>query len=169
MAKQPDTSGGPGGGGRGRFSQKVLEAAVRAVRPRYGPYDVPVDERVAAACLSFMAYLPPAVRMALPFGLVLLEWSPLLFGFGMRRFSRLDGERATAYWERLLRAPAPLSSMAAGLRALVLLCFYEQPEILSALGVRWRERAEELVERRARLLEMPEELANPRNAAGGRR
>ncbi|RMF22581.1 MAG: hypothetical protein D6760_07135 [Deltaproteobacteria bacterium] len=137
------------------------------VRPRGEKYVRPSNDVVMRACLSFVPYMPAPARLGLPVGLWLIEWCPLFFGFGPRRFSSLDEVDAAAYLARLLHARPPLSTTVVGLRALVLIAFYERPEVLGALGVEWQKRAEELTQRRGRLLEMPEQLANPRNAAGG--
>jgi hypothetical protein len=53
-----------------------------------------------------------------------------------------------------------------GLRVLVLVAFYQQPEIMKALDVEWTSRAQELIKRRAKLMAMDPALANPRNTAG---
>lgn len=118
-------------------------------------------------CLSFVPYMPAPARWGLPLGLCMLELAPALFGFGFTRFSSLERDRAAEYLGRVAHARAPLSTVYVGLRSLVLIVFYQQPEVLSALGVDWQRRADELTARRARLAAMPADLANPRNAASG--
>ncbi len=110
--------------------------------------------------------MPAPARWGFPFGLWLLEFAPALLGFGFRRFSSLERDRATEYLGRVAHARAPLPTVYAGLRSLVLIVFYQQPEVLVALGVDWQRRADELTARRARLVAMPADLANPRNATG---
>ena len=153
--------------GFGRRSLRTLRAVVRVVRPREGIYERTGDDAVLRVCLSFVPYMPAPARLGLPIGLWLLEWCPLLFGLGPRRFSSLDEVDAAAYLARLLHSRPPLSTTVVGLRALMLIAFYERPEVLDGLGVEWQKRADELTQRRGRLLEMPRQLANPRNAAGG--
>lgn len=146
---------------------RSLRAAVVVIRPRHDLFDHPVDDAVVEALLSFTPYMAVLLRLGFAIGLGLLEYSPVLFGYGLIRFSSMDRQRALAYLQRWQNGVGPLGLFFESLRELVLFCFYQQPQILRALGVDWQGRADELVERRARLLAMSDQLANPRNSAEG--
>jgi hypothetical protein len=68
------------------------------------------------------------------------------------RFSRLPADEARHYLERALVLGGPLGAMVLGVRTLVLLCFYQHPDVLRTLEVDWAGRARELTDRRAILL-----------------
>ncbi|TFH22945.1 MAG: hypothetical protein E4H03_07285 [Myxococcales bacterium] len=114
--------------------------------------------------LSFVPFLPPTLRYTLPFGLLYLEFAPVLYQYGMRRFSRMDDAAAERYMAALDRSHGPFQMAYQGIRSLVMISFYQQPEVLDVLEVDVRARASELIERRARLLRMAPELGNSKNA-----
>jgi hypothetical protein len=142
----------------------VLRAAIEVLRPHDGEFDKDVDEAVLRGVLSFVPYMPPFARYGFPIGLWLLELGPVFCGHGFARMSRLDPATRERYLARWAHAPGQLRVLFDGMRALTLMCFYQQPEILAELGIDWQARADELVERRARLKRMSPELANPRNS-----
>ena len=147
----------------GEATRNVLRAAIAVLRPHGGEFEKDVDEAVLRGVLSFVPYMPPFARYGFPIGLWILELGPLLLGHGFVRMSRLDAETRSRYLERWQNAPGPFHVLFEGMRALALMCFYQQPEILAVLEIDWQTRADELVERRARLQRMSPELANPRN------
>ncbi len=132
--------------------ERILRAAVSAIRPTDGIFDLDIDEAVTDAALEFIPHLPAPMRLGLPLGLYAIEYLAPLLGGGPSRFSSMDGERAARYLARFETGAGPLASMFQGLRALVLICFYQQPEVLAALGIAWQERAELLTRRRAELV-----------------
>ncbi len=138
------------------------------LRPYEGIYDVDVDARVLATMLRFVPHMAAPVRLSFPLGLLLVEFGAPFFGFGMTRFRSMNRARAISYLERIGRGAEPFRMLFDGLRVLVLVAFYQQPEILAALGVDWAPRAEELIARRAKLMNMEPSLANPRNAGVAR-
>lgn len=137
------------------------------LRPRDGIFKGPLDDAVLAMVLSFVPFLPLPLRWGLPFGLLYLEYAPAWFRYGRMRFSQMDPHTASRYLAEFERSGGPFLLLYLGLRSLVLMSFYQQPEILRALEIRWQSRAEELTDRRARLLRMTPEIGNPKNA--GRR
>ncbi len=147
---------------------RSLRAAVEVIRPRHEIFDHPVDDAVLAKVLSFMPYMAALLRLGFAAGLGLLEYLPVFFGYGPTRFSSMPGPEAAAYLQRWQNGVGPFAMFFESLRELVLFCFYQQPEILEALGVDWQGRADELSERPARLQAMASELANPRNAGDDR-
>jgi hypothetical protein len=146
----------------------TLAHVIASLRPRAGIYDVDVDDAVLATLLRYVPYMATPLRLAFPFGLFLVEFGPLFAGFGFVRFRSLEPVRARAYMEKLAAGPEPLRLLADGLRALVMIAFYQQREILAALGLDWESRGKELTARRANLLRMEPALANPRNYGGQR-
>jgi hypothetical protein len=131
---------------------RILQHAVAVIRPRGGPFDADIDGDVIRACLGFLDYLPTPTRLAFPLGLRLLEYGPFLFREGLQRFSSMDDATAARYlhhWERAGGAPSMLYQ---GVRALVLVCFYQHPQILKAMEVDWQGRADERVRYRVRML-----------------
>jgi len=134
------------------------------MRPGGGAFRAAHNEGVLSTALSFIPFLPPMLRYALPLGLLYMELAPVLYQYGWRRFSRMDESAAVRYMAALERGRGPFQLLFQGVRSLVMISFYQQPEVLEVLEINWPARAEELVERRARLLRMAPELANPKNA-----
>jgi hypothetical protein len=132
---------------------RILRAAVAAIRPRGHGFDQPIDDDVLAAIVDFFPYLPTPMRLAFPAGLRLLEVGPPLVIGRARRFSRLAPADGRRYLERLHAMGGPFAALVLGLRALVLLNFYQHPQVLAALEVDWPGRAAALTRRRAELLE----------------
>ena len=144
-------------------TRNILRAAIAALRPHGGEFEKDVDEAVLRGVLSFVPFMPRFARYGFPLGLWLIELAPVLYGNGFVRMSRLDPLARERYLERWQHARGPFRMLFEGMRALTLMCFYQQPEILAVLEIDWQARADELVERRARLQRMAPELANPRN------
>jgi hypothetical protein len=132
---------------------RVLRAAVAAIRPRGHGFDQPIDDDVLAAVVDFFPYLPTPMRLAFPVGLRLLEVGPPVVLRRLVRFSTLPPDEARAYLDRLHASGGPFGALVLGIRALVLLNFYQHPRVLEALEVDWAGRAEALTQRRAELLE----------------
>jgi hypothetical protein len=132
---------------------RILRAAVAAIRPRGHGFDQPIDDDVLAAVVEYFPYLPTPMRLAFPVGLGLLELGPPLVLRRLCRFSRLPADQARRYLERLHERGGPFGALVLGLRALVLMNFYQHPQVLAALDVDWAGRAAALTRRRAALLE----------------
>jgi len=153
----------------GRTTRSILRSAIGVLRPRGGEFDLDLDERTMRSVLSFVPYMQPFARWGFPVGLWIIEISPFVYGYGFTRMTRLEPSKQAGYLTRWEHAVGPFRTLYDGLRALVLMCFYQQPEILALLEIDWQARADELTERRARLQRMAPELANPRNAGRGAR
>lgn len=132
---------------------RILRAAVAAIRPRGHGFDQAIDDEVLERVVAFFPYLPPPMRLSFPVGLRLLEVGPAIVLRRLARFSTLPPEDARAYLERLHAAGGPFAALVLGLRTLVLLNFYQHPQVLAALEVDWQGRADMLTRRRAALLE----------------
>ena len=132
---------------------RILRAAVAAIRPRGHGFDQPIDDDVLDAVVAFFPYLPAPMRLAFPLGLRLLEVGPPFVLRRLVRFSSLPPAEGRAYLERLHEAGGAFGALVLGLRALVLMNFYQHPQVLVALEVDWAGRATALTARRAALLE----------------
>jgi hypothetical protein len=132
---------------------RILRAAVAAIRPRGHGFDQPIDDDVLGAVVEFFPYLPTPMRLAFPVGLRLLELGPPVVLRRVARFTRLSPDDGRAYLERLHAMGGPFAALVLGLRTLVLMSFYQHPQVLAALGVDWAGRATALTRRRAALLE----------------
>jgi hypothetical protein len=93
------------------------------------------------------------MRLAFPIGLRLLELGPVAVLRRPVRFSSLPADEARAYLERLHAAGGPFAALVLGLRALILMNFYQHPSVLARLEIDWAGRAQTLTARRAALLE----------------
>jgi hypothetical protein len=132
--------------------ERVLAAAVAAIRPRGHGFDHPIDDAVMAKVRAFFPYLPPPLRRAFPIGLRLLEFSPLVVLRRATRFTQLAPEDARHVLERLWDVGGPFGALVLGLRTLVFLAFYQHPDVLRTMEIDWAGRATELTRRRAALL-----------------
>ena len=133
---------------------RILRAAIAAIRPRGHGFDQPVDADVLEEIERFIPFLPGAMRIAFPAGLRLLEYGPPIFARRWVRFSALPTYEARRYLESFQHAGGLRAALVFGLRALVLLAFYQHPQVLAHLGIDWQGRAVELTRRRAELLEI---------------
>ncbi|HLK12331.1 MAG TPA: hypothetical protein VKW76_13205 [Candidatus Binatia bacterium] len=136
-----------------RLGARTLRAAVAAIRPRGEGFDQPLEDHVLAEIAAFLPHLPGPMRRAFPLGLWLLELGPPLFVRRWRRFSRMEPDEAQRYLARLQEAGGLRGALVLGLRALVLLAFYQHPAVLTTLEVDWAGRAAAAVARRAELLD----------------
>ena len=152
----------------GRRTFRTLRRLIDVLCPGPDVIPRPPTDRVLRTVLSFVPFLPAPFRYGLPIALLLFESSPVFFGMGRRRFTKLNDEEAAAYVKRWEHGRAFLSLVYQAFRSVILASFYQHPEILAALEIDWEGRAGELVERRTRLMNMAPELANPRNS-GARR
>ena len=133
-------------------ADRVLVAAVRAIRPRGHGFNQAIDDDVLERVRAFFRFLPPPLRRAFPLGLRALEWAPLFVLRRRRRFTTLPLDEARRVLERLNDLGGPFGGLVLGLRTLVFLAFYQHPDVLRALEVDWAGRAAELTRRRAGLL-----------------
>lgn len=136
-----------------RSTLRVLAALTRAVAPPEPP--VPEREaRVAAFLAGYVPYLTPMLRRLLPIGLWLFEWGPLLFLVAPGRFSRLTPaaqERYLGTWQHSrwsLRR-----QLVKGLKVLVLMGYFELPEVRAHLGYDLAPHVSARVKTRAALLD----------------
>ncbi len=135
-----------------RGTDRILRAAVAAIRPRGHGFDQPIDDDVLVEMQRFFLHLPTPMRVGFPVGLRLLEWGPPVLARRWTRFSAMPPDEARAYLESFQRAGGLRAAMVLGLRTLVYLAFYQHPRVLADMGVDWQGRATALTRRRAELL-----------------
>ena len=133
-------------------ADRVLVAAVAAIRPRGHGFDQPIDDDVLTRVRAFFPFLPPPLRRAFPLGLRVLEWAPLVVLHRRWRFTTLPPDEARRVLEHLNDLGGPFGALVLGVRTLVFLAFYQHPDVLRALEIDWAGRAAELTRRRAGLL-----------------
>lgn len=127
---------------------------IAAIRPRGHGFDQPIDDDVLATIAGILPDLPPTARYGLPIGLRLLEWGPPLFAGKLTRLTRMPLDDARTYLESWLDSRFLARHLLVyGLRALVMLAFYQHPMVQSAMGVCWDERLIETVRLRAETLD----------------
>ena len=132
----------------------ILTVVIDAIRPRRHGFDHPIDDDILRGIDESIPFLPPLTRRALPIGLFLLEWSPLVLAGRPTRLTRMSREEAARLLERCLESRlTPLRLLVYGLRALVFLVFYEHPAVVRSLEVGWERRLEETVRLRADTLD----------------
>ncbi|CAN5750024.1 hypothetical protein BH20ACT2_BH20ACT2_15510 [soil metagenome] len=129
---------------------------------------------------KLLAALPPATRTAISCAAALVETRPLRRRYGYRRFSSLDASEARRVLDEWRRGGGRSWWIARQLRDLVVLGYYEQPEVRRALGydpdpfiaARVDERADrwaDEIEAHRRLLIAAAPLRSPAGATPARR
>jgi hypothetical protein len=134
---------------------RILWAAVAAIRPRGHGFDQPIEDDVMRDIQTFLAYLPTPMRVGFPVGLRLLEYGPPIFARKLTRFSSMPADEARAYLDGFAHAGGLRASLIIGVRTLVLLAFYQHPDVLKSLDIDWAGRAAELTRRRGELMVAP--------------
>jgi hypothetical protein len=77
--------------------------------------------------------LPPAARRALAVALLAVDQGARL-RYGGRRLARLDDREAEAYLRALLARGGLAAEMAERLRGVMVMCYYELPEVQREIG-----------------------------------
>ena len=111
----------------------TLSALLRASVPASGL----TEELVTAAVEDverLVATFPSGARLVVGAGVRALEVGAMQPGFGFRPFSRLDSAEASRYVEWWDTAPLSLRRLVLLARDLVLMAYYEQPEVRSRVG-----------------------------------
>lgn len=119
-----------------RAARRTLVALAEVVVPP-SPAVARRDERLLAFAGSYLAYLPPLSRHLLPLGLWLFEWGTLLFAFSWRPFSRLPLAARRRYFRAWQRSRSAVRrQLAKGIKALLVMGFFDMPEVCVHLGYR---------------------------------
>ena len=135
-------------------SAAILSAVIAAIRPRGHGFDHPIDDDVLAELDRIVALMPPMLRLGFPLGLRVLEWGPPLLRAMPSRMSRMPPDKAIGYCQSLLESRiAPLRTLMVGVRALIYIAFYQHPQVLRTMNVRWDERMNETIRLRAETLD----------------
>lgn len=123
--------------GRTRPGQPDRRATLSALVRASVPADSLTEELVGATVadvLRLVSAWPSAARRLLDVGLAMVEVGSLRPRFGARRFSRLDAVHASRYLGWWGTRPPGLRRVGMLARDLVVLAFYEQPEVRRRVG-----------------------------------
>ncbi len=117
-----------------RGSRRILRALTEVLTPPE-PAVPECTARVQSFVASFLPYLPPLSARLLPLGLWLFEYGTLIFGLGLLPFSRLSPEKRRRYIIAWQRSRSSLRrQLVKGLKALILMGYYELPEVQRHVG-----------------------------------
>jgi len=150
-----------------RGTGRTLAALTLAVAP---PEPVVPDReaRIADFLAGYIPYLTPLLRRLLPLGLWLFEWGPILFLFAPARFSRLEPAARERYLHSWLHSGWSLRrQLAKGLKVLVLMGYFELPEVKAHLGYDLAPHVSERVRRRSALLGGRPLVVEPHSVGAG--
>jgi hypothetical protein len=122
--------------------EPAAEVPSRRVARRFAeivcPPEVRAGQRADRVLREFglmLGSLPPAARKALAVALAAVEQGARLYPPSRgRRFTRLDEETATAYVRALLRRPDPAAELIRRLKSVLVMCYYELPEVQREIG-----------------------------------
>lgn len=115
-------------------ARATVDALVRAVLPTRPKPTEDLIRRVVDEVEVSISYLPPSAGIPFAAGLAALEWLAVLQAPGCSRFSRLDPDRATLYLHRWGGSLLSLQrDFFKAVKAMVMIAYYEQPEIMAHL------------------------------------
>ncbi len=121
-----------------------LRGPVRRIAARFAevvcPPEVRTERRTDLVLAEFerlLGAVQPAARHALSAAFVVLDHGARLYPqSGGRRFARLGDHAAESYLRALLAGRGTLAAMARRLKGLVVMCYYELPEVKEEIGYR---------------------------------
>jgi hypothetical protein len=122
----------------GPRARAALYALIDALCPRgNAPRSQALMDRVEVGTRTLLRYMHPTVARALWFGLLLLDWLPVLTLKSPGRLHRLGPERASAFVNRWMKSRVKaLRLLIMGIRSLVLSVYFDQTEVHEAMGYR---------------------------------
>ena len=92
-------------------------------------------DRLAAEFEAALGALSPALRRSVPAGLIAFDQGARLYPTARgRRFTRLDDQLADRYFRAVLARRGGLAVALQRLKGLVVMCYYELPEVKDQLG-----------------------------------
>ena len=92
-------------------------------------------DRVLAEFGLMLGSLPPAARKGLAAALVALDQGARLYPPSRgRRLARLDDQVAAAYVRSLLARHDPAADLVRRLKSVIIMCYYELPEVQREIG-----------------------------------
>jgi len=151
-----------------RGTLRTVAALTQAVAP---PEPVVPDReaRVAAFLAGYIPYLPPLMQRLLPLGLWLFEWGPILFLAAPHRYSRLGPAARERYLRSWQHSRWSLRrQLVKGLKVLVLMGYFELPEVKAAIGYDLAPHVSNRIKTRAGLLEGAALTVEPHSVVPGR-
>lgn len=117
-----------------RGSRRTLRALTDTLTPKN--VEVPnLHERMVSFVEGFLPFMPPLLARLFPVGLWLFQWGTLLFFVAPVPFSMLRPDAQRRYVLRWQRSGlAVRRQLIKGLKALILMGYYEQPEVRAHVG-----------------------------------
>jgi hypothetical protein len=130
-------------------ARRTMAALIEVIMPRGGPFDLEVQDEMMSYVEEMLPYLPPLIRSAFPYGLLLLEYGTLPLAAKARSFSKLPLDQRERYIEGWMESRLFLRrEMIKGIKALAVLAYFEHPEVKRRLGFMPPEYVEEVGEKR---------------------
>ena len=119
----------------GASALRSLRALIAALcPPSPAPRSSEILSRVELGARRLLRYMHPAVARALAFGLLFLDFLPLLTLKSRVRLHRMDGARASKLVARWAKSPfLAVRLLVQGARSLVLGVYFDQKEVHAAL------------------------------------
>jgi hypothetical protein len=126
----------------GEVADEAAEVPFRAVARRFAEIVCPPGvragqraDRVLGEFGLMLGSLPPAAQKALAVALAAVEQGARLYPASRgRRFTRLDDRVAAAYVRALLARPDPAAELIRRLKSVLVMCYYELPEVQREIG-----------------------------------
>jgi len=128
-----------------RAARPILKAFIVGVAPRDSVWTRDFLERILANLEESLDYMPDGARRAFLLGLRGFELGPIIMGPVHRPFTRLGAPQRHRYIELWGQARFfLLRDFLKAMKGLVMLAYYEQPEIIELLGWHQQDHIDEL-------------------------
>ncbi|OGQ08784.1 MAG: hypothetical protein A3G32_06400 [Deltaproteobacteria bacterium RIFCSPLOWO2_12_FULL_40_28] len=102
--------------------------------------------------------LPPIFRWGFIWGIRFFDWFPVLFGFGLNRFSHLSFESAKKYVDAWANGRLGVCrEFFKTLKAMVILVYFSEPKVWEVIGYAPENHLKERIEMRKKILSGGEE------------
>jgi len=118
----------------GKATRRAFHGLMRALLPPPPAPEVPL-ERLEIQVRRFLRYFHPLVAWGFALGVRLLDWAPVWRFRSFKRIQKLPREEGAALLERLAHSRnGPLAQIAVAVRSSVLSAYFDQDEVIEALG-----------------------------------
>lgn len=127
-------------GDAGPLVTAPIRATLRSLIDVMAPRDpelwtAELRDRVLTQAIDSVNFLPQAARLPFRAGFWALEWGGLIMAPRPGRLSRLRGRARRVYVERWEDAAlSPMRDFLKALKAVIMMAYYEQPEVMDLLG-----------------------------------
>ncbi|MBW2253157.1 MAG: hypothetical protein JRI25_01005 [Deltaproteobacteria bacterium] len=118
----------------GEGTRRAFHGLMRAMLPPPPAPEVPL-ERMELQIRCLLRYFHPLIARGFALGVRLLDWSPVWRFRSFKRVQKLPREEGCALLERLAHSRnGPLAQLAVAVRSSVLSAYFDQDEVIEALG-----------------------------------